>query len=227
MKLTRLAVFFFLIFSLDGMAQQLGRVTSGLDVGVGSKKDLWVPSITYHQELSLNNFSWFRIGWGIRGASVFAGQTDLTPKNSALSGDTLKFGKITSTSLSFLVGANVRLWRFDIGANTDLFGLSFGAKRGGLYDQNRLPFNEESEKYNNYIPGSPVVLNAVPLVLDNQNGQSEIYVRYWIADQIGIKLGYVHGRVTYSTDVKLANDQTRFSTTYGIPYVAIAFPLYN
>jgi hypothetical protein len=227
MKLIRLAVFFFVVFSVDVMGQQLGRVTSGLDVGTGYKENMWAPSITYHQELSLNNFQWFRIGWGVRGAGLFAGQTDLTPKNTALSGDTLKFGKISTTSISFLLGANVRLWRFDIGANTDLFGIAFGAKRSGLYSLSALQEGENDSPYNDYISSSPTVLNTVPLVMDNQNGQSELYVRYWITDQIGIKLGYIHGRVTYSADRKLYNNQNRFSTTYGVPFVAVAFPLYN
>jgi hypothetical protein len=227
MKFIRIAVFFSLIFPLEGTAQSLSRVTSGLDIGVGNKDQFWAPSITYHQELSLSNFPWFRIGWGVRGSSIFAGKTDLAPKNTALSGDTLRFGKVTTTNVSFLAGASIRVWKFDIGANTDLFGVAFGAKRRGLYTASKLQLDEDSDIYNAYIPSSPTALNALPLILDNQNGQSELYVRYWITDQIGIKLGYVHGKVTYSTDEKLYNDQKRFSTTYGIPYVAIAFPLYN
>jgi hypothetical protein len=227
MKIVRLAVILVLIFSIESVGQQLGRVTSGVDVGLGYKEDAWVPSAMYHQELSLNHFPWFRIGWGVRGAGYYASQTNLAPKNTAMSGDTLKFGKITTNTISFLVGANVRLWKFDIGANTDLFGFAFGTKRRGLYSAGRLTDGAGSKYYNDYVPSSPSPFNVVPLVLDNQNGQSELFLRYWITDRIGLKVGYVHGRVTYTSSEKLDNGQNRFSTSYSVPYVAIAFPLYN
>ncbi|MCE7039559.1 hypothetical protein [Dyadobacter sp. CY312] len=227
MKIARLAVLLILVFSIKSVGQQLGRVTSGVDLGLGYKEDVWVPSAMYHQELSLNNFPWFRIGWGVRGAGYYANRTDLAPKNTAMSGDSLKFGKITTNTISFLVGANVRIWRFDIGANTDLIAIGFGAKRRGLYSAGKLTNGEGSEFYNTYVSSAPSTLNALPLVLDNQNGQSELFLRYWITDRIGIKLGYVHGRVTYTSSEKLDNGQTRFSHSYGVPYAAISFPLYN
>lgn len=228
MKIARLAVLLTLVFSMKSVAQQLSRVTSGIDVGLGYKEEAVAPSIMYHQELSLKHFSWLRIGWGIRGTGFFANKTDLVPKESSVSGDTLKFGKVSSNSLSFLVGANIRVWRFDIGANTDLIGFAFGTKRKGLYSQTHFnPGEGGYEFYNAYVSSSPSVFNVVPLALDNQSGQSEVYARYWINDRVGVKLGYVHGRVTYQTTEKLFNGQNKFSKSYGLPYVAISFPLYN
>jgi hypothetical protein len=227
MKIAKLAVILILVFSIKSVGQQHGRVTSGIDLGVGNKGDVWVPSAMYHQELSLSHFPWFRIGWGVRAAGHYANQTDLAPKNTAMSGDTLRFGKITSNTISFLVGANLRLWKCDIGANTDLIGIAFGTKRRGLYSAGRLTDGQGSEFYNDYVSSAPNTLNAVPLLLNNQNGQSELFLRYWITERVGLKVGYVHGRVTYTSSEKLANGQTRFSQSYGVPYAAISFPLYN
>ena len=227
MKKTSLIVFLILTIPFTGFSQSLSRVSSGIDLGLGYKDKVWVPSIMYHQELSLTNFSWFKIGWGVRTWGYYAGKTDLMPKNSSVSSDTLKFGKITSNGVSFLLSASVKLWRFDIGANTDLAGIAFGVKRKGLYTNSSFEEGEGAAYYNSYVSSSPATLNALPLIFNNNNGQSEIFVRYWITERIGLKVGYIHGRVTYASSETLDNGQTRFSKTYGVPYVALSFPIYN
>jgi len=228
MKSTRLLIFLIFLIPFTGATQSLSRVTSGVDLGLGYKDKAWVPSIMYHQNLSLSNFSWFQIGWGVRTWAYYAGRTDLAPKDNLLSGgDTLKFGKVTTNGISFLAGATVKLWKFDIGANTDLIGVAFGVRRRGLYTKSSSVEGEGAEFYNAYVPSSPTPLNAVPLFLNNNNGQSEVFLRYWITPRVGIKVGYVHGRISYTATEKLDNGQKRFSTTYGVPYAALAFPLYN
>lgn len=168
-----------------------------------------------------------RLGWGIRTWGYYAGKTDLVPKTYSASGDTLKFGKITSNGISFLAGASLKLWKFDIGANTDLIGFAFGVKRKGLYTKSSFTKGDGAEYYNAYVSSSPSALNALPLFLNNNNGQSEVFVRFWFTDRIGLKVAYVHGRTTYTASEKLDNGQNRFSKTYGVPYASIAFPLYN
>ena len=226
MKSTRLASVFLLLFSFTSYAQYPARVNAGLDFGTGYKDNTWAPSAIYHQELSLKDFPWFNIGWGVRGWGYYAGRTDLAPKNSTLSGDTLKFGKISANGISFLLGASIKIWKLDIGANTDLIGIAFGSKRRGLYSST-ISDGQGSEFYNDYVPSGPTSLNALPLVLDNQNGQSEVFVRFWFTPRIGLKVGYVHGRVTYTASEKLNNGQTRFSKSYGAPFASVSFPLYN
>ncbi len=227
MKSFRLIVLFILVGSIQGFTQSLSRVTSGIDLGLGYQKDEWVPAALYHQELSLANFQWFRVGWGVRTWGYYAGRTNLTPKDNALSRDTLEFGRLTANGASFVLGANVKLWRFDIGANTDIFGIAIGLRRKGLYTKPGFSEGEGAKYYNAYVRSNPATLNFLPLALDKQNGQSEIFLRYWITDRIGVKLGYTVGRITYATEAKLDNGQKRFSKTYGVPYFALSFPLYN
>jgi hypothetical protein len=228
MKNKLLTILFFLSVSFSISAQSLSRVTSGIDLGFGYDKDnkISVPAGLYHQDLSLGNFPWINIGWGVRTWGHYASQTDLTPKNTALSGDTLKFGRISANGVSFLIGASVRFWHFELGANTDLVGITFGARRRGLYTSSRLGGVGE-EYYNAYVSSTPTSVHALPLLLDKQGGQSEVYLRYWITRRFGVKFAYVHGRTTYVSEVKLNNDQKRFSTTYGVPYVALSFPIFN
>jgi hypothetical protein len=227
MKSFRLIVLFVFIGSTQAFAQSLSRVTSGIDLGLGYQEEQWVPTIMYHQELSLANFQWFRIGWGVRTWGYYAGRTNLLPKDNAVSRDTLEFGKLTANGASFILGANVRLWKFDIGANTDIFGIAFGLRRNALYTKPTFADGEGAEYYNAYVKSNPATLNFLPLAMENQTGQSEIFLRYWITDRIGLKLGYTHGRITYAAEAKLDNGQKRFSKSYGVPHIAIAFPLYN
>jgi hypothetical protein len=227
MRRIRLIVLFVFLSSVTAFSQSLSRVTSGIDLGIGYQDKVWVPSVLYHQELSLTNFPWFRVSWGVRGWGYYAGRTNLTPQNTALSNDTLKFGRVSANGASFVVGANFRVWKFDIGANTDLVSVAFGVKRNGLYSKSTLFEGEGSKYYNGYVPSNPSTINFVPLALDKQNGQSEVFVRYWFTDRIALKLGYTHGRITYATAEKLDNGQKRFSKTFGVPYAALSFPFYN
>jgi hypothetical protein len=227
MKIVAKALLVILFSSGITLAQKVPRVTSGVDLGTGYQDGEWVPSVTYHQELSLNNFSWFRIGWGVRAWGYYAGKSNLLPQNNTFSKDTLKLGKVTANGISFLIGANFRFGRFDIGANTDLIGLAFGLKRTSLYTKNYVFEGDDAGYYNKQVKSSPGMFNVVPLVMDKQNGQSELFVRYWITDRIGVKLGYTVGRITYLTSEKLDNGQNRFSKTYGVPYAAISFPIHQ
>ncbi len=227
MKIVRLAVVFFLLSTVASHAQYTSRVTSGIDLGTGYYDKEWAPSAMYHQELSVKAFPWFNLGWGVRTAAYYTGDKTLVPDNLQSKGDSLKFGRITSNSLSVLLGISVKFGKFDIGANTDIMGIAIGVKRNGYYVKNAFPTGESADYYNSNVPSSPNFFNVVPLALEKNSGQSEVFVRYWVTERVGVKLGYVHGRQTYKTDVKLDNNQNLFSTTYDMPYVAISFPLYN
>ena len=227
MKSTQLGIFLLFIISFSSFAQTAARVNAGIDIGTGYKDKAWAPTVLYHQDLSLNHFPWFRIGWGVRATGYYAGRTDLVPKNSSLSGDSLKFGRVTTNGISFLAGASVRLWKFDIGANTDLIGVAFGLKRRGLYSQSSGVSGEGAEFYNKYVQSTPTSINVLPAVLDNNNGQSELFVRFWFTERIGLKVGYIYGHVKYLASEKLDNGQKKFSTTYGLPFASLSFPLYN
>ncbi|WP_025761459.1 hypothetical protein [Dyadobacter tibetensis] len=216
------------LFSASLQAQSLSRVTSGLDLGLGYQgtDKIWAPAIMYHQDLSLKHFPWMRLGWGVRTYGIYGGASQLAPKASASAGDTLSLGKISTNGISFLISASVSFGPVEIGANTDLIGLAFGTKRSALYTSASLD-GEGAEFYNSYVKAGPSSLNALPLLLSNNNGQSEIYARIWFNNRFGVKLGYNFGQTSYSSVEKLDNGQTRFSTDYHYPYLGLTFPLYN
>lgn len=226
MKLIVKTLALIVVSTVFAFGQRAPRVTSGIDIGTGYLDGEWVPAVTYHQDLSLNNFPWLRVGWGVRAWGYYAGRTDLLPQTNKTSRDMIQMGKVTANGVSFLVGANFRLWRVDLGANTDLVGIAFGLKRKAYYSTDFPVDTDDAGNYNTHVPATPAMFNALPLALDKQNGQSELYLRYWITERIGVKLGYSYGRITYMTSDKL-NGENRFSKMYGFPFAAIAFPLYN
>ena len=226
MKIFRIAIIISVLCSINTFAQSTARVTSGVDLGLGYQDKIWVPAIMYHQDLGMANFPWFRIGWGVRTWGYYAGPTNLDPEAKGSSNDYLKYKKTSSNGLSVLFGANFRLGSFDIGANTDLIAVAFGAKRNGTYTKN-YPLEDGTGYINKIVSSKPSFINALPAILNDQAGQSEVYIRYWITTTIGVKVGYVMGRTTYSTAEKLENGQSRFSTNYAVPSVSVSFPLYN
>ena len=226
MKFFKISILLIALSSITSFAQNTARVTSGVDFGVGYQDKVWVPSVMYHQELGMANFPWFRIGWGVRTWGYYAGEKNLYPSGKSFSNDYLKYSKVTSNGLSVLFGANFRLGSFDIGANTDLAGIAIGAKRNGLYSKDYI-IEDDGGYYKKLIRSKPSFINALPAVLDDQNGQSELYLRYWITTTIGVKVACVIGRTTYTTTEKLENGENRFSKNYAVPSVSVSFPLYN
>ena len=142
------------------------------------------------------------------------------------SDDTLKFGRITDNGISLLVGASVRFWKFDIGANTDLFALAFGVKRRGLVYQIHICYEGMVLNSTTHMLKAirATAFNVVPWLLDNRTGSRKYFFGTGLPKGLDVKLGYVHGRVTYTASEKLDNGQKRFSVNYGVPYAALSFP---
>ncbi|WP_221389856.1 hypothetical protein [Dyadobacter sp. NIV53] len=226
---------FFWIIVLFGTStaysQNQPQATAGFDIGTGFNNNSTAPSVLYHEELSLHKLPWLRVGLGIRGWGYYSGSANLYSQKNSVPMDTLKYRNISATGLSFVIGANVRVWKIDIGVNTDLGGFAFGSKRKGFYSKNPSVQGDGAAYYNKFVSTSPVIFNFLPLAFAKNSGQSEIYARIWVTRKLGVKLGYVYGRVTYLTrevnskKVYLDNRQRHFSETYGMPYAALTFPL--
>lgn len=226
MKILSNTLLLILLCVLGANAQRLSRVNGGVEIGTGYQDATWAPSITYYQDLSLNHFDWIRIGWGLRGSGLFSDQTALFPHSNTTLGDSLQVRKINSISASFFGSLTVSFGRFDLGANTDLINLAFGSLKTSTYTKDITFKTEDDLTYkSNKIRSAPSLLNFLPAALDNQNGNSEIFARYRFTNTIGIKAGYLASRVTYSTEQKLDDGKRRFSKMFGMPFIAITFPI--
>lgn len=226
------AVLAFVFSSGKVCSQTQSQASAVIDVGTGFSNDnSWAPSVLYYEQVSMNRASWLRFGLGIRAWGYYADRTNLYTKKDA-NADYLEYGRVSANGLSFVIGANLRFWKIDLGVNTDLIGASYGSKRRGYYEKTLGPNPGTGQpNYGQWLQTSPVIFNLTPLFLDNYNGQSEAYARICLTKRLGIKLGYVYGHIAYRTrDVKdgkvyLDGKQRRVSQNYGMPYAAVSFPL--
>jgi hypothetical protein len=202
-----------LLATLKGHCQTQSQASAVIDVGSGFSNDKsWAPSVLYYEQVSLNRVPWFRFGLGIRAWGYYADRTNLYTKTDSPQ-DYLEYGKVS--------------------VNTDLIGASFGSKRSGYYEKATNTPGTGATNYNKWLSTSPVIFNAAPLFLENYNGQSEAYARFYLSRRIGVKVGYLYGHIAYRTRNKddskvfLDNNQRRFSQNYGMPYAAVSFPLFQ
>lgn len=213
------------------VAQVESRLSGGVDVGPGFKSNSWAPSIFYHEDMGPQNLPWLRVVLGFRAWGYYGGKMDLESQNETNFRQKLEYRHVSSNGLSLVTGINIKVWKIDLGANTDLIGLVLGSKRNAYYPKNTRTPGAGSPYYNNWVSTAPTILNALPLILEKHTGQSELHARIWITRNLGLKLGYLYGQQVYLTrnvdgeHVFLDHGQRYFSSTYGIPYAALAFSL--
>lgn len=233
MKILKGLLIILLLNATSTHAQYTSPIAGGVDAGVGLGSNSFAPSIMYHEEIGSQRLPWLRLGLGFRAWGYYAGRTNLDTKRIAGIEDYLEYRDVSVNGVSFLIGANVSFWKLDIGVNTDLLGLTYGTKRHGYYEKT-VPTNGTGEpNYNQWLATKPTMFNLLPLALRRNTGQSEAFVRFKATRKVGVKLGYIYGRLTYTTkkvdgfNVYLDNSQRHVSKVYGLPYVALAFAVGN
>ena len=245
MKPTTITTLFFLMLlnvaTATAQTQRLSKVLSSVDFGFGIKQKNAVAAISFSQYLELDRRGLFQVSWGLRMAR-FMGQNVpfttapplLTTGKGGLSAvgapiiganiDTLFMPKAQLTSLNFMVGVQLQVGIVNIGANADIFGLALAGSRIGTFASN------ESIKFNDSPQTATTMLGNIRLLGDNNRGNlnAEIYARVWIAQQVGIKIGYFFSISEYQTAEKnLPNANDRFRFRQSTPYISISLPIYN
>lgn len=120
--------------------------------------------------------------------------------------DTITTATAVSNSLNLAVYIQYSITsRIDAGFNIDVVGFSFGPKKefniiSSVFDPGQSPI----------VSGAPTSLNLL-LTSDNDIGSlnSEFFVRYWVNERIGIRLGYTFLFSEYKLDRKLSFDGGR------------------
>lgn len=231
MKILKVLVVILLLKINFAHAQQIAPISAGFDIGSGFGSSSWAPSITYHEEVGSQKLPWLRLGLGFRAWGYYAGRTNLATERIAGVKDILEYRDVSVNGLSFMAGLNLRFGKFDIGANTDLLGLTYGTKRHGFYEKATQTPGSGAPHYNQWLSTKPTVFNVLPIAFQKNSGQSEAYVRFRASRSLGVKLGYLYGRATYTTrsvgglNVYLDNNQRHVTTVYGLPYAALAFAI--
>ncbi len=231
MKINIHILLFTLLVSPFCFGQANNKVEAGIDVGSAFKGSAFAPSVLYHEDISLGRLSWLRAGLGIRAWGYYGDQTNLKSQADAGAANELQYRNVSVNGLSFVAGVSIKVWRVDVGVNTDLIGAAIGSKRKAFYPGNTGSAGEVSPYHDKWVPTRPVIFNALPLFLNNYSGQSEVYARLLLSRKIGVKVGYQFGQLAYITknsggkQTLLDGNERRFSTRYQMPYVAISFPI--
>ena len=231
-SITRTLLLLGFIVNQPLFAQKYNTAQATLDIGSGFSDKTWAPSLLYHEDLPLGQLRWLRAGLGFRAWGYYGNDVNLTSKAGASSASALQYKNVSANGVSVEVGASVTVWRLDIGANVDLLGFAWGPRRNAYYPGVAAP-GEGRAYYDKVVSTSPVNFNALPLFLDNNNGQSEVYGRIWLSKGIALKVGYQFGQLAYITrsiegkNVYLDGGERRFSTRQNMPYAALTFKLFR
>ena len=233
------------------------RLQSGYDLGMAYSTGNYNPSAAYYQLINIGDRKLFAVGWNVRlGAfygdnlNYYTAPARLTREKTGFSAlgapllirniDTVRYDYVTMTSANVGVRAQVNLGRLTIGASADLLGLTFGKKRIGRYKSSTGQYAIQGisgkdsttiffQGANTFQSSRPSVLN-IRLLGDNDRGtlSTEIYARYIINQQFGIKVAYQF----LTTETTVANrdviaDNNRFRHRANMAYIALTLPVFN
>jgi hypothetical protein len=236
MKKILLLIANLLIISILSFAQKQPNYAAA-DIAIAGGTG-FSPALSYSKLWGIGKNGKFKIGAGVRYTGFFAGQTDaITAPAKLTSGETgpqILFKDNVNSNIDTLrlnnIGVhyiNIPIYlqysfneKLDIGFNIDFIGFSFGGSQSGKYinTKPKKEFNGTTQS------GSPTTFNLL-LVSDNDLGNlnSELYVRYWVKPNLGIRLGASFQFAEYTTSSKLRLDNDRFRAKSLLPFVAFTF----
>lgn len=201
------------------------------------------PALSYTQMFGIGKSYRFKIGYGVRLTSFFANDIQLrTAPASLTSGtsnfaalvsddivaniDTFSIKKVQANALNLTINLQYALTqKLEVGINIDAIGFSFGTKQSGdlIAKASKRKFNDGTV----VSEAKPTNFNLL-LVSDSDKGSlnSELFLRYWVNNTIGIRGGLSFFFVEYTSDKKVSvanqqNDRWRYKSL--LPMVAISY----
>jgi len=232
MKKALLFTAFTLLIHNIGFAQDATEVKKGykynnnFDIALGAGSGQFSGALSWIHFHGIGKKKKFKIGYGIRFTSYFGSNQnymtappELTAKPESI--DTLFMTKAQVNALNVSINLQYSFSsKFEVGFNIDAVGLSFGGKQTGQFISSTLPPINELHMHN----ASVTPFNLL-LVGDNDIGtlNSELYVRYWLSEKIGIKAGLGFLFTEFTTNNKLAFDNDRFRNKSMMGMIGITF----
>ncbi len=216
-------IFLFLSLSIltFGAVAQVG---SSVELGGAIGSSVGSISASGSYNWGLGSKKKFYIGTGVRFTSFFGSNVNFTTAPADLTGDDKNIDTLLApspgvSSLNLTINLGYKISdKLDVGFNIDAIGVSFGPTGSPSYIRNRKSTATSAS------PTSPNIL----LVGDNDKGSlnSHLFVRYKIADKLGLKLAYqfLFNELTTATKIQTipsAND--RFRAKSGMIYVGVNY----
>lgn len=196
-------------------------------------------ALSYNNLYGVGKSKRFKIGWGVRLTSFFGKNLDyytapakltsgevgpqvLFVENILSNIDTLQLTKTQTNALNLDIHLQYSFRKLDIGFNIDAIGVTFGAQQSGQF----IAKSTGSKLNGTTQTAKPTSFNLL-LVSDNDLGSlnSELYGRYWLKDNIGLRFGASFQFTEYTTTQKLTFENDRFRNKALMPFVGISFKI--
>lgn len=199
------------LLALSALAQDSRTVNYGDITGaIGSSEGS--VSVDYFHVWKLGKTKRAEIGFGGRFTSYFGSSHYYSSAPASLADDESKSDSVLLQSpqvnaLNIAINLGYRISpKFSLGFNIDALGFSFGGKQTGSYINGSV---------GQTISAKPTPINIL-LVGNNDQGSlnSEFYSRYFLTENLAIKLAYQYLFTEYTTDtavqqLPIANDRFR------------------
>lgn len=214
--------------------------TTDLALAVGKG---FSPALSFTQMFGVGKSYRFKIGYGVRLTSFFSNNIKARTAPASLTSGTSNFSALVSddiianidtfsvtkaqvNTLNLSINLQYSLSpKLEAGINIDAIGFTFGAKQSGdlIAKASKRTFADGST----VSETKPSNFNLL-LVSDSDLGSlnSEVFLRYWLNDKIGIRGGLSFFFAEYTSDKKVAvanqqNDRWRYKSL--LPMLAVSF----
>lgn len=243
MKITLASLTLFLLLPALSFCQEEAAKTSTKKAPTNYELTLGVSGGEFYDALSATHF-WglgkskkFKVGLGLRLTNYFgtkqeyltaparltSNKTDpsaLFTENIEANFDTLTLAKAQVNALNISINLQYTFFsKLDLGFNIDALGFSFGTSQSGTFQSSIAPPGTAKEQ-----KAKPTSVNYL-LVSDNDKGtlNSELYLRYWLNPNMGIKAGLGFLFTEYTTTNKLTFNNDRFRNKSAMPVLGYTY----
>lgn len=228
--------------TINGFSQGYETSYKTTDLALAAGKG-FSPALSFTQMFGVGKSYRFKIGYGVRLTSFWVNdiQTRTAPA-SLTSGkasfaalvsddiianiDTFSLKKVQVNALNLSINLQYSLsQKLEAGINIDAIGFTFGSKQSGdlIAKASKRTFADGSTT----SEAKPTSFNLL-LVSDSDIGSlnSEVFLRYWLNDKIGIRGGLSFFFAEYTSNKKVVvtneqNDRWRYKSL--LPMVAVSF----
>lgn len=229
-------VFCLLVFANSVKSQNFKTIDLALAKGNGTTS----AALGLEKMYVIGKNEKFKLGYGIRYTGFWGKNLDfrtapasLTSGKASLAAlfsedivsqiDTFKIHNAQTNSINLNIRLAYNLTKkIEVGFNIDAAGFTFGKNTSGVLQA--LDSDQVGEaNHNKSFSAKPTTFNLL-LISDSDLGSlnSELYLRYWASDKLGIRAGGSFQFVEYTVNQNLAFNNDRFRSKQLMPFSALS-----
>ncbi|MGB3616922.1 MAG: hypothetical protein WBA12_02290 [Catalinimonas sp.] len=217
------ALLYFLLAALPTTLAAQNLRPHRFDATLGVGENTFAGTLQWERLHGIGQKKKFRVGYGVRLTNFFASDLDYVTAPADLTvemtGPGAFFGEVVEANLDTLRLDDAQLHalnaviyleyavtpRLAAGFNIDAVGFTFGGDQTGTFQSSVFEAGSSRES------ASPTPFNAL-LIGDNDRGtlNSQLFVRYWVTERIGLRAALSYLFTEYTTDRSLAFENDRF-----------------